>query len=199
MTTDPSITTEGDAPADLDGHTLEELSDYLDRGRTPRDSSIEGSAACRIALVDLQRLRDLSEGFLAEPLAAPSPAQDRWVAGVLSRINRTARAGRDLPLDDPDPAGALLLTEGALRSLVRSAGDAFPGFLVGRVRFLEPISTPTAEIALEVHVDVMSGVVIGPAVAALRTVIAAAIRAHTRLTVGTIDVVVRDVLTADDA
>ena len=35
---------------DLDGHTIEELSDYLDAGRTPVDASIEGSPGCRIAL-----------------------------------------------------------------------------------------------------------------------------------------------------
>ena len=35
---------------DLDGHTFDELAEYLDRDRTPRDPDIESSAACRLAL-----------------------------------------------------------------------------------------------------------------------------------------------------
>ena len=37
-------------PDDLDGHTIDELADYLDAGMQPADPSIDDSAACQNAL-----------------------------------------------------------------------------------------------------------------------------------------------------
>jgi len=53
--------------AHLAGHTIEDLSDYLDRGRTPADPTIDDSPECQIALRSLQRLRTVqrSQGDLA--------------------------------------------------------------------------------------------------------------------------------------
>ena len=43
-------------PADLDGHTIDELGEYLDRGRIPFDPSIEASPGCQLALQSMERL-----------------------------------------------------------------------------------------------------------------------------------------------
>lgn len=59
-----------DLSDNLDGHSIEELSDYLDSGRTPRNRSIEASPGCQSALQAMERLRDLA-GQLA--LADTSP------------------------------------------------------------------------------------------------------------------------------
>ena len=57
----------GFEPEDLDGHSIDELTDYLERGRTPADPSIEGSPACRNALRALERLRDLARRLPRRP------------------------------------------------------------------------------------------------------------------------------------
>lgn len=177
---------------DLDGHSMEELSEYLDNGRRPYDASIEDSAASVLALAALQRLNGVAADLM-ERVAEPRPgAVDQWVAGVLTRISLDARAGRDLPLAAPPDGDALLVTEGALRSLVRGAGDRLPGTLIGRVTIDGDLGTPTAEVALRVEMDIVFGMPIPGAVDRLREAIAATIRRHTTFRTGSIDVVVRD-------
>src|SRR5690606_10365468 len=68
--TDDDATPLGLDPSDLDGHTIEELTDYLDAGREPANSSIDSSAGCVLALDALERLRALTPALMARDEAA---------------------------------------------------------------------------------------------------------------------------------
>ena len=76
---------DGTAPetADLDGHSIEELSDYLDAGRQPRNESIESSAGCQIALDSLAK----TSSWMAEHIGRSSPS--RVVTALAAAHNPT--------------------------------------------------------------------------------------------------------------
>ncbi|WP_249959035.1 Asp23/Gls24 family envelope stress response protein [Clavibacter nebraskensis] len=122
----PALHADG-APLDMAA-----LADYLDRGRTPRIAAYEDDPETRNALRALEHMRDLGRELVeVEAEEADAPGDD-FFRGVLAHISRESRAGRDIPLSHPDPAVRLALTEGAVRTLVRQAGDEVPGVLVGR-------------------------------------------------------------------
>ncbi|MFE7504140.1 hypothetical protein [Promicromonospora sp. NPDC057488] len=178
---------------DLDGHTIEELSDYLEAGRTPPDPSIEGSAACRLALDALTRLRDLTPDLIAADTAAEPEADDGWVRRILDGIASEARSGRRIPLSAPTPDADLVITEGAVRGLVRAAEGAVPGVLVGRCRFDGDLTTYGSPVRVLVDVSLLYGQPLPAATARLRAEIADRLAAHTALDVTGIDITVSDV------
>lgn len=187
-----AITQSGD---DLDGHTIEELADYLDAGRSPRDESIESSASCRHAIAALARLRRVAREFMADPPdidpVDPS-ADDAWVSSVLSRIALDAHAGADFPLAPPTDDVALVMSEGALRALVRAAGDDEAGFLVGRILFASDLQDLAQPLRIRVNVTVLHGLIIPEAVDRLRARIAASVLLHTAFTAIRTDITVQD-------
>ena len=118
-----------DAPVpedDLDGHTMEELGAYLDRGRTPRDPAIEASPACRLALSGMQRLRELSWDAMQHRADAEPDRDSVWISGLLETIRSEVRAGRDVPVAHPDPLLRLTITEEGRTYTVQTEG----GFLI---------------------------------------------------------------------
>jgi hypothetical protein len=179
------------AADDFDGHTLEELAEYLDRGRHPVDPSIESSPACRIALAGLQRLREIA-GPLLQQEADAATRDDRWIDEVLGRISLESRAGRRFPFADVPAGTEAVVTEGALRGLVRAIGDSIPGVLTGRVRF-EPDESG-ARLDLAVDITVFYGTSIQAATAEFRSRIALLLPRHAPFSVGALDLRVRDVL-----
>ncbi|HEY0259756.1 MAG TPA: hypothetical protein VGC18_07890 [Lacisediminihabitans sp.] len=80
------------------GHTLDELSAYLDAGRTPPDPSIEGSEACRQALDAMERLRILAQAMLEQDAASAADAS--WVDRILDAIASDASTGRSASVAD---------------------------------------------------------------------------------------------------
>ncbi|MEB4613714.1 hypothetical protein OOT08_03585, partial [Leucobacter sp. M11] len=82
----PETTVLGMEPEDLDGHTIEELSNYLEAGRAPADPSIDGSPGCKIALDALERLRTLSPELLAADTEAEPEPEESWVQSILAGI-----------------------------------------------------------------------------------------------------------------
>ncbi|WP_382308197.1 Asp23/Gls24 family envelope stress response protein [Herbiconiux sp. UC225_62] len=183
----------GFEPDDLDGHTIEELSDYLDAGRSPADPSIDSSPGCQTALAALQRLRTLSAGLLdAEARNEPEP-EESWIGGILKNIGREAHTGRSIPLPHPDPAAALAITEGSVRGLVRAAGDTVQGLLVGRCTLVGDVTVPGEPITIAIDAVVYWGHNIPEATSALREAVAATLARHTDLHVVAIDVTVHDV------
>jgi len=187
----PPLPALGLEPQDLDGHSIEELSDYLDANRTPRDPAIEESAGCRIALDALERLRGISAQLLEADAAAATPVEDGWVHRVLSGIALDARAGRRIPILD-DAGGDLGVTEGAVRGVVRAAERDVPGALVGRCVLEGDVMSPGAPITVKVEVSVAYGAPIPDLVTRLRDAISTRLRAHTELNVVGIDVLVQD-------
>lgn len=112
------------------GHTLEELAEYHERGRTPAIPAIDGDAQCRAVLDSMDRLGALSRELVETD--AREDVSETWFQQILGEVARESRAGRDLPLVDDDPV-RVVVTEGAVRGLVRDAGDAVDGVLVERV------------------------------------------------------------------
>lgn len=180
-------------PEDLDGHTLEELSDYLDAGRTPINPSIEQSPECLIALSGLERLRALTpELFEADTAAEPEP-DEGWVQGILTHIMLDARAGRRIPIAAPIPIADLGITEGAVRGVIRAAESTVPGVLVGRCRLEGDVTIPGEPIRVQVDVSVPYGDPVPGMVDRLRAEISTRLAAHSTLNVAGIDITVRDV------
>ncbi|GAA1597530.1 Asp23/Gls24 family envelope stress response protein [Leucobacter chromiireducens] len=178
---------------DLDGHTIEELSDYLDAGRTPTDPSIEASPGCRIALDALGRLRDLTPELLAFDTAGEPEPEETWVQRILSGIALDAHAGRRIPLTAPTPDVDLGITEGAVRGMIRAAEATVPGVVIGKCRFEGDVTVLGEPVRVHVEVSVPYGVPIPDIAERLRTEISARLDAHTTLSVDGIDITVRDV------
>jgi uncharacterized alkaline shock family protein YloU len=191
--TDPHDDPPGLEPDDLDGHTIEELADYLDAGRTPADPSIDSSPGCQTALAALQRLRTVTADLLdAEASSEPEP-DENWIGGILRTISREAHAGRSIPIPHPDPAAALAITEGSVRAVIRAAGDTVDGVLVGRCTLIGDVTVPGEPITVSIEVVVYWGQSIPAATAALRQAVAAALALHTDLRIAGIDITVHDV------
>jgi uncharacterized alkaline shock family protein YloU len=180
-------------PDDLDGHTLDELTDYLEAGRQPEDPSIEGSAGCQLALDALQRLRGLGGQLIDADTAAMPEVDESWVDRILDGIALDARAGRRIPFA-PDVLGDdFAITEGAVRGLVRSAENAVDGLLVGGTHLRGDVTEVGAPIRLEIEASAFYGAAIPQAVSRLRAEIADRLRRHTDLNVVGIDITVTDI------
>lgn len=189
----PDLRSLATEPEDLDGHTIEELFDYLEAGREPADPSIEGSAGCRIALEALTRLRDLTPGLLAADTSNEPEPSESWVQSVISGIALDARAGRRIPVVTQAPEADLGITEGALRGVIRAAERVVPGIVVGKCRFDGDVTVPGTPVRVRVEVSAPYGVPIPGAVQRLRAEIERRLRTHTTLNVSGIDIDVRDV------
>lgn len=183
----------GFEPEDLDGHTMDELADYLDADRRPADPSIDSSPGCRIALDALERLRRLGPALLDRDTAAEPQADESWVASIIGGIARDARAGRRIPFPVSEPEDDLGITEGAVRGLVRSAGDAIPGVLIGRCRLDGDVTVPGSPIRIEAEVSVPYGRPLAPLAERLRAEIGDRLRGHTELNITEVDIIVHDV------
>lgn len=197
MTDDTGIPDEvqslGLEPSDLDGHTIEELTDYLESGRQPRDPSIEGSAGCQLALDALGRLRDLGGQLIDADAAEMADVDESWVDRILSGIAMDARAGRRIPFTDPDLTVDDGITEGAVRGLIRSAENAVAGILVGHAEVDGDVTVPGAPVRIAVDVSAIYGTSIPAAVDELRSEIVERVERHTDLDVVAVDVTVRDI------
>lgn len=176
--------------------TLEELSDYLDSDRRPARPDIESDPEAAAALVRLEALRTASRDLLATDVsaAAVSAADDSWIAAVLTSIRTTAHAGRDIPVPDDDPASTLVVTEGALRGLVRALGDEVPGLVVRRTRFTGDVTVPGGAVDVEVSVAVTADGPVHERAEALRLGVEAALAAHAPFAVRSIVVRVADLI-----
>jgi len=186
-------------PGDLSGHTIDELSDYLDAGRLPANPSIDQSASCQLALDALARLREVARTLLDVDVRNAPAADDNWVHRILDNIGLEARAGRDIPLRHPAPSAELVLTEGAVRGIIRTAGDSIDGILIGRCRFSGDVSVPGEPISVSVEASAVWGKPIMAAADRVRQAIHRELQTHTELNVTDIDVTVHDIHMADDA
>lgn len=178
---------------ELDGHTMEELGDYLDRGRTPYDPSIEHSAACRLALTNLTRLRELTHAALDREAQSDTARDDVWISGLLDSIKSELRSGRDVPITHPDPTLRLSLTEAAVRGMVRRAGDTMGGVVMGRCVLDGDVTIPGAPIRVDVTASLEFGIPIDDAADRLRDRVTAVLAEHTELVVTAVDVTIDDV------
>ena len=177
----------------LDGHTLDELSDYLDRGETPPDPTIDDSPHCQIAIEGLRRLRSISATLLADEIRDEPAPTESWFAAILENLTFEAQAGRDIPVTHPSPKANLSVTEGAVRAIIRRAGDDLGGVIIGKTRLEGDVTVPGEPINVRVSASVFWGENIPELAALARDAILAALHLHTDLNVSGIDVTVTDV------
>lgn len=178
---------------ELNGHTIDELSAYLDSGRVPPDPSIDNSAGCQLALEAMERLRALSRSLLERDAQDVPRPDESWVGRILEAIAFDAQAGRRIPIRHDDPTADLAVTEGAVRGLIRSAEKDVEGVIIGRCRLDGDIVTPGAPVTVSIDVSVMWGQNIPDIVDRLRTAIARRLTTHTELTLTEVDVTVHDI------
>jgi hypothetical protein len=172
------------------GYSLADLSAYLDRDRTPAIAAIDTNAACQAVLDNLARLGSLSRDLVEEDSRGLPDAEPGWFDRLIAAVSVEARAGRDIPFSAGDPESELVITEGALRELVRRAGDTVPGVIVGRSRL-------SVDEELDARVSVSVSVVADRSLRALadevRERVHAALRRHSPLRGIAVDVTVEDV------
>jgi uncharacterized alkaline shock family protein YloU len=176
------------------GYSLEDLSAYLDSGRTPPIAEIDTNAECQAVLASMERLGGLSRDLVA--VESRQPLDDGWYDGLMREVMREFRAGRDIPLFPASPNAELVVTEGALHELIRAAGDTVPGILLGRTRLHRAESEGPFDI--EVTVSAGFGTRLADAAGQVRTAIAEAVERQGELRVGRIDVTVTDVHVDDE-
>lgn len=183
----------GVSPEDLDGHTIEELSEYLEAGRLPADPLIDESAGCQIALDALERLRDLTPQLLAADTAAEPEADELWVQRILTDITLDARAGRRIPIATEAANFDAGITEGAVRGLIRSAEQAIAGVILGKCTLDGDVTVIGEPIRVSVEMSVPYGTSMPALAERVRTEIWAYLTAHTTLNVTAVDVVIQDI------
>lgn len=177
----------------LDGHTIESLTAYLDADRTPTNFSIESSPGCQIALSALERLRELTTHVLEAQAAAEPAPPDSWVRSIMDRVASEARAGRDIPISHTAPTAHLTMTEGATLGMIRAAGDSVPEVVIGRCQIDGDLTTSDAPITITADISVAWGCSIPRASDDAREAIRLQLAKHTELNINAIHISVQDV------
>jgi hypothetical protein len=172
----------------LDGHTVESLGDYLDRGREPRDPKIESSPAAQNALAALSRLRAVAPRVIAARAEQFAPTNDSWLKRILDQIGVQAHAGRDIPISYDVDGAVLSISEGAVRSLVRDAGDHTDGLIVERCRLDGDVEAPGAPIDIHVVVSTFDGLDEARVTSEFREHVLESLGLHTDLVIASITV-----------
>lgn len=183
-----------DAVTTLDcGRTIDELSAYVESGRTPRDPHIESCPECLNAIEALERVGQLSRDLIADEASRMPHPPESWFEGILSAIHSELRAGRSFPIHHPDPRVSITVTEGAVRSLVRSTADSLDGIYVGRTRIVGDAETPGAPVVIELTASVAWGRPIPALTEELRRLVYDVLAQHTELNVTAVNVSVEEI------
>lgn len=175
------------------GYTLDDLSAYLDRGRTPAIAAIDDSPECQAMLASMERVGSLARDLLAQDVREHPTLEEGWLGGLLTSISREIKAGRDIPLTSPDPRATLTVTEGAVRELVRAAGDSVDGVLVGSCSLFGDVTVPGSGIRVALTISVILNSPVQELAEAVRQRVYSELLSHTELAVEGIDVTVTDV------
>ncbi|WP_426005210.1 Asp23/Gls24 family envelope stress response protein [Paenarthrobacter sp. NyZ202] len=176
------------------GHSLAELSDYLDTGEFSDPAHLESCPECQAGLASLRRLSRFAGDLVHADTAEAGSGTDEWMQSILSNLRLELRPGRTIPLRSDNPADVLSETEGAITALIRSLVDEIPGTAAGRCSLLGDVTEPGAGISVHVDVAVMYGRHLEERASEVRARLAEALGTHTELNVTGIDVTITDVL-----
>lgn len=174
------------------GYSLDDLSDYLDRGREPAILAIDGNAECQAMLATLERVGALSRDIVVQDARDNPAIEESWLQGLLTSISREVRAGRDIPLSSSEPHTRLTITEGAVHELVRAAGDSIEGVLVGRCTLDGDLDAAEATVHVMLTISVVLSAPIVELANAVRERVYSELLKHTELTIESVDVTVTD-------
>lgn len=175
------------------GYTLDDLSAYLDRGRTPAIAAIDNSPECQAMLASMERVGSFARDLVVQDVRDHPSLEEGWLSGLLTSISQEVRAGREIPLTAPDPRATLTVTEGAVRGLVRAAGDSVDGVFVGSCSLEGDVTTPGEGIRVRLTISVVLNGPVTELAEAVRQRVFTELLAHTELTIESIDVTVSDV------
>lgn len=184
---------------DANEELIAALSDYLDRGETPPAEFLNSAPEIRIAHDALTRFRALAQEILQHDVATEAPRDDSWVTRILGNIHREARAGRSIPVAHPSSKAVLNLTEGAVRGLVRSAGDGVAGTFIGSCTLDGDVSTPGSPVTVNITAGVYWGERMPQTAERMRDAITTALLHHTELNIVAVNVTITDVHLRRDA
>jgi hypothetical protein len=173
------------------GYSLEDLSDYLDRGREPRIDEIESDPECQAVLASLGRMGALSRELVSAE--AGSAIDEGFFDAIMREVAREVRAGRDIPLAPADDQTRLVITEGAVRAMLREIGDLQPGVIVERTRISGDVTDPDEGVRVEIVMSVAFGRPMQAAADTVREIATEALARHTALSISAIDVTVDSV------
>ncbi len=174
------------------GRSIDELSRYIENGRIPRDPHIESCPECLNAIEALERVGQLSRDLISDDAETLPRPPESWFEGILSAIHSELRAGRSFPIHHPDPRVTITVTEGAVRSLVRSSADALDGIYIGRTDIVGDAETPGAPVQIELTASVAWGRPIPALTVALRDLVYRVLAEHTELNVTAVNVSVEE-------
>jgi uncharacterized alkaline shock family protein YloU len=181
------------SPDDQNYDLIAHLSDYLDRGENPPDEFLNTAPENRIAFDALTRFRAMAQDILAEDVSAEPARDDSWVSSILKNIHRESRAGRSIPVSHPSPKAVLSLTEGAVRGLIRSAGDSVAGTFIGKCTLEGDVTTPGSPVTVNVEASVFWGERMPQTAHRLRTAITTSLLHHTELDIEAVNITITDV------
>ncbi|MCW3765349.1 Asp23/Gls24 family envelope stress response protein [Paenarthrobacter sp. PAE-2] len=176
------------------GHSLAELSAYLDTGYTADPAHVDACPECQAGLASLRRLAELGHELLASDVADAGSGNDDWMQNILNNLQLELRPGRSIPLRSEDPHDALWETEGSVSALIRSVVDSMPGTAAGKCRLTGDITTPGAGIDVDVEIAVVFGRSLEEHAVTLRNELADILAVQTELTIQAINITVTDVL-----
>ncbi|MCT9869846.1 Asp23/Gls24 family envelope stress response protein [Paenarthrobacter aurescens] len=176
------------------GHSLAELSTYLDTGQIADPVHLETCPECQAGLASLRRLSVLGSELLSSDVADAGSGNDDWMQSILDNLRLELRPGRSIPLHSGNAQDNLWETEGSISALIRSVADALPGTAAGKCRLHGDVTTPGAGITVDVEIAVVYGHPMEERAATLRRELAEALALHTELAIDAIDITVTDVL-----
>lgn len=176
------------------GHTLEELSQYLDTGEFPDPRHLETCPDCRNGLDSLRRLSTAGSELFSNDLAEAGSGNDDWMKNILANLKLELRPGRSIPLRSEHPADTLTETEGSVLALVRSVTDLAPGAVAGRVRLEGDVTVPGEAITVNLDLAVAFGNPLLGSAEALRQDLGETLARHTELNIAAIDITITDVI-----
>lgn len=178
------------------GHTLEQLSDYMQTGASPDQAHIDRCPQCQAGLAALRRLDVLTQELIADDVQRADPADEPWFRTIMDNLRLETRAGRPIPLTSESPGDNLSETEGSVIALIRATGDSVPGSTIGRCRLDGDLSVAGAPIRLSLNVTAVWGAPLHGLADKLRRAVTKALSTHTELNITAIDITVTD-LTPD--
>ena len=175
------------------GHSLDELEEYLRTGQSAAEQHYQRCPEGQAGLAGLRALHRLSGQLAAADTEEAGSADEPWLQSILGNLRLEMRSGRSIPLSSEYPEDTFSETEGSLLALIRAVGDDVDGATIGKCRLHGDITTPGADVMIEVNVTAFFGYPLPAMIESLRSRIAAMITTHSELNLTSVDVTVTDV------
>jgi len=111
---------------------------------------------------------------------------------LLANLTREVSAGRDIPITHDSPTARLSVSEGAVRGMIRAAGDSVGGIVTGRCRLEGDVTVLGEPIIVLVEANAFWADSLADAEEDVRRAVRAEIERHTDLDITAIDVTIED-------